>query len=165
MPAPCNPDNPVAAQIIASCEASFPAKRGDCNQFLKAALAPFLPTAYFGDLNADGIVALLQAPGSGWTQTREIATVIAAAQAGNVVVAGMNSTALGAAHGHVAVVVGCDGQASGTAIVPIGYAGSLGNPAAQIAGARLSGTFPASMVRSQGLDYFIRPAEMGSATA
>lgn len=163
MTAPCNPDNQIAAHIIASCEASFPAYRGDCNQFLKAALAPFLPPAYFGDLNADGIVAMLLAPGSGWTQTREIAAAIAAAQAGSLVVAGMNSTALGAAHGHVAVVVGCDGEASGTTIVPIGYAGSLGNPAAQIAGARLSGTFPAAMVRSQGLDYYIRPAEAGSA--
>jgi hypothetical protein len=158
MTAPCNPDNPVAAQIIAHCESSFPAKRGDCNQFLKAALAPFLPAAYFGDLNADGIVTMLQATGSGWTQTRAIVEAITAAQAGSVVVAGMNSTVLGAAHGHVAVVVGCAGQASGATIVPIGYAGSLENPAAQIAGARLSGTFPASMVRSQGLDYYIRPA-------
>src|ERR1700761_2254731 len=105
MTVPCNPDNPVAAQIIASCEASFPANRGDCNQFLKAALAPFLPPNYFGELNADGIVALLQAPGAGWTQTRAIATAIAGAKAGGVVVAGMNSTALDAAHGHVAVVV------------------------------------------------------------
>ena len=156
MPVPCNPDNPVAAQIIASCEASFPANRGDCNQFLKAALAPFLPPDYFGDLNADGIVAMLQAPGSGWTRTRAIAETIAAAKAGGVVVAGMNSAALNASHGHVAVVVGCDGQASGSTIVPIGYAGSLGNPDAQIAGARLSGTFPASMVRSEGLDYYLK---------
>ncbi len=163
MPVPCNPDNPVAAQIIASCEASFPATRGDCNQFLKAALAPFLPPGYFGDRNADGIVAMLQAPDSGWIWTCAIAEAITAAKAGDLVVAGMNSTALGAAHGHVAVAVGCDGQASGSTIVPIGYAGSLGNPAAQIAGARLSGTFPASMVRSEGLDYYIRPPQASPA--
>jgi len=156
MPVPCNPDNQVAAQIIASCEASFPANRGDCNHFLKAALAPFLPTAYFGNLKADAIVAKLQATGSGWSQTRAISQAIIAAKAGSLVIAGMTSTTRGAAHGHVAVVVGCDGQAHGKTTVPIGYAGSLGNTSAQICGAKLSGTFPAALVQSEGLDYYIR---------
>lgn len=159
MTAPCSPDNPIAGQIIECCEASFPANRGDCNQFLKAALGPFLPAGYFYGLNADGIVTKMQAANSGWTRTREIAMAIESAKAGYIVVAGMTSTVLGAAHGHVAVVVGCDGQASGSTIVPVGYAGSLGNPAAQIDGARLSGTFAASLVRSEGLDYYIRPSQ------
>jgi len=56
----------------------------------------------------------------------------------------------------VAVVVGCDGQPSGDTIVPLGYAGSLGNPAAELDGGRLSGTFAATLVRSEGLDYYFK---------
>jgi hypothetical protein len=156
MPLPCNPANAVANQILQSCDAVFAANQGDCNQFLKTASAPFLPAGYFGALNADGIVALLQDPAKDWVNTRDIATAIARAQAGDLVVAAMNSAALGSDHGHLAIVVGCPGQASGGTIVPICYAGSLGNPAAQIAGARLSGTFPATMVRAQGIDYYIK---------
>lgn len=156
MPLPCNPANTGANQILQSCDAAFAANRGDCNQFLKAASAPFLPANYFGVLDADGIVTLLQDPANGWGGTRDIATAIAQAQAGDLVVAAMNSAVLGSDHGHLAIVVGCSGHASGGTIVPIGYAGSLGNPAAQIAGARLSGTFPATMVRESGIDYYIK---------
>ncbi len=159
MPAPCMPVDAVAAKIIDSCDAAFPANCGDCNQFLKAALSDFMAPAYFDGLNADGIVAKLQDPGGGWTATRTIQTAIAMAKSGNVVVAGMTSNALGQAHGHVAVVVGCDGQQSGGTTVPVGYAGSLGNPAAQLDGGRLSGTFAAQLVRSEGLDYYFKAPE------
>jgi len=159
MPAPCIPPNIVAKQIIDSCEASFPAHRGDCNQFVKAALGPFLVVDYFGALNADGIVGKLKQASEGWTCSRKIADAIAMAKAGHVVIAGMTSIALGQHHGHVAVVVGCDGQASGEVTVPVGYAGSIENPATQIDGARLSGTVAATMVRSEGLDYYFKPPD------
>ncbi len=159
MSARCTPPNIVAKQIIDSCEASFPAHRGDCNQFVKAALGPFLVVDYFGDLDADGIVGKMKQGGEGWTCSRKIADAIAAAKAGHVVIAGMTAAALGQHHGHVAVVVGCDGQASSEVTVPVGYAGSLENPAAQLDGGRLSGTFAATMVRSEGLDYYFKPPD------
>jgi hypothetical protein len=153
MTVPCTPANVVAMKVIACCEAAFPANRGDCGQFLKAAIGGFLTDGYLDVGDADAIVGKLK---SEWTPTRDIPTAIAAAQSGQLVVAGMTAAELGQHHGHVAVVVGCDGQVSGSVRVPIGYAGSLGNPAAQIAGARLSGTFLASMVQDQEIDYFLR---------
>src|SRR6185312_15974869 len=159
MPAPCIPPNIVAKQIIDSCEASFPVHRGDCNHFVKAALGPFLVADYFGALDADGIVGKLKQTSEGWTCSRKIVDAIAMAKAGYVVIAGMNSAALGQHHGHVAVVVGCDGQISGKVTVPVGYAGSLESPAAQLDGGRLSGTFATTMVRSEALDYYFKPPD------
>ncbi len=159
MPVPCVPDNIVAKLIIDSCAANFAAHCGDCNQFLKAALGGFLAEGYLDGLDADGIVGKLQAADQCWTVSRDIPTVIAQAKAGQLVVAGMTAAALAQGHGHVAVVVGCDGQASGGTIVPMGYAGALGNPAAQLDGGRLSGTFAASMVRAGELDYYFKAPE------
>jgi hypothetical protein len=156
MPVPCTPADNAARAIIESCDAKFAANCDDCNKFLKAALSDFLAEGYLDGLNADAIVAKLKSDGEGWGTSRSIATVIAQAKAGKVVVAGMTSAALGQSHGHVAVVVGCDGQPSGDAIVPLGYAGSLDNPAARLDGGRLSGTFEATMVRSGKLDYYFR---------
>jgi len=155
MAGPCTPDNPIAQQILESCEACFPDNSDDCNKFLRAALSGFLVAGYLDNLNADAIVGKLQNPGDGWATSREISTVIAMAKSGNIAVAGMTSTSLGQNHGHVAVVVGCDGQVSGDTVVPIGYAGSL-DPAARLSGGRLSGTFRATLVRSQGLDYYFK---------
>jgi hypothetical protein len=154
MAVPCVPDDAVAKQIIASCDANFAANADDCNKFLKAALGDFLTPGYLDGLDADGILSKLKDPTEGWTTSRAIATAISMAQSGNVVIAGMRSIALGQTHGHVAVVVGCDGQRSGDTIVPLGYAGSLGNPRARLDGGRLSGTF--TLVRSEGLDYYYR---------
>jgi len=154
--APCVPEDAVARQIIARCEACFDTHRGDCNQFLKAALADFLATDYFAGLDADAIVTKLRSPAAGWTATRKITDAIVAAKAGHLVVAGMTAAALRQHHGHVAVVVGCDGQISGTVMVPLGYAGALDNPPAQLRGGRLSGTFDADLVRSEGLDYYAK---------
>src|SRR5262245_4742554 len=146
MPVPCTPAHDVARAIIESCDTNFEPNCGDCNKFLKAALNAFLADGYLDGLNADQIVGKLKSSGQGWGTSRSIATAIEQAKAGNVVVAGMTSAALGQSHGHVAVVVGCDGQKSGDTIVPLGYAGSLDNPAARLAGGRLSGTFAATTV-------------------
>jgi len=156
MPVPCTPAAAVAKAIIASCDAQFAANCDDCNKFLKAALSDFLVEGYLEGLNADAIVTKLKSDGEGWGTSRSIAAAIAQAKAGKVVVAGMTSAALGQKHGHVAVVVGCDGKPSGEAIVPLGYAGSLDNPAARLDGGRLSGTFEATMVRSEKLDYYFK---------
>ena len=156
MPVPCTPADEVARAIIESCAAKFAANCDDCNKFLKAALSEFLAEGYLDGLNADAIVNKLKSDGGGWGTSRSIATAIAQAKAGKVVVAGMTSAALGQSHGHVAVVVGCDGRPSGETIVPLGYAGSLGNPAARLDGGRLSGTFEATMVRSEKLDYYFK---------
>jgi hypothetical protein len=153
------PDNPVAKQIIACCAQAFPANNGDCVKFLNAALSAFMPPGYLNGLDADAVVGKLQSPTAGWTRSRAIGEAIAQAKSGNLVIAGMTSAALGQGHGHVAVTVGLDGQQSGGTIVPLGYAGSLGNASARIAGARLSGTFPAALVRGQGLDYYFKPPD------
>jgi hypothetical protein len=158
MTVPCVPNDPVANQILQSCAANFAANNDDCNRFLKAALLQFLETGYLDGLNADAIVGKLRAGGSGWTATRSIGNAISQAKTGNIVVAGMTSADLHDSHGHVAVVVGCDGQVSGDTIVPMGYAGSL-SAAGRLEGGRLSGTFAASLVRSEGLDYYIRPPD------
>jgi hypothetical protein len=156
MALPCIPDDAVAKQIIDSCAAAFAENSGDCNKFLKAALLEFLVAGYLDNLDADGIVGKLQSQGQGWTRSRDIGTAITKAKSGNVVVAGMTSTSLGQHHGHVAVVVGCDGQPSGGTIVPVGYAGSLESAEARIEGAKLSWTFAATLVQSQELDYYFK---------
>ena len=159
MATPCAPDNAVAKKILDHCAANFDANQGDCNKFLKAALADFLVIGYFDGLDADEIVGKMRQPGEGWTTSRKIDVAISSAKGGNVVIAGMTSVALGESHGHVAVVVGCDGQTSGQTIVPLGYAGSLGNPGARLDGGRLSGTFSAKMVRSEQLNYYFKPPD------
>jgi hypothetical protein len=155
MPVPCTPNNSAAVAILNSCAAAFPANSTDCNHFLKASLGKFLVAGYLDGLDADQIVQKMQAGIGGWANSRQIADAIAMAKGGNLVVAGMTSASLGQSHGHVAVVVGCDGQLSGAVAVPMGYAGSL-VAAARLNGGRLSGTFAARLVRSEGLDYYFK---------
>ena len=159
MASPCVPDNAVASKILASCAAAFAANSDDCNKFLKAALADFLPENYLSNLDADDIVGKLQRQSEGWKTSRKIDTAIAMAKSGNMVVAGMTSAALKQHHGHVAVVVGCDALSTGGGPVPVGYAGSLGNQAARIEGDRMSLTFLATLVHSEGLDYYFKPPD------
>jgi hypothetical protein len=157
MPVPCTPANTTALNITQSCDNTWAANNDDCNKFVKAALGSFLAAAYFDGLNADGIVGKMKTAAEGWTMTTAIADAIGGAKDGKVVIAGMTSAELGDTHGHLAVVVGCDGQVSGTVTVPVGYAGAL-NPIARLDGGRLSGTFQAEMVRSEGINYFIKAA-------
>jgi hypothetical protein len=156
MAAPCVPVDPGAKQILDSCAAAFADNKDDCNKFLKAALSGFLPVGYLDNLDADGIVGKLRSQAEGWDTSRTIDIAIAKAKSGNLVVAGMTGASLGQHHGHLAVVVGCDGLPSAGTTVPVGYAGSLGNPAAQIEGASLSRTFEATLVRSEGVDYYFK---------
>lgn len=61
---PCQPANDTAQKIMRTCDDVFDENRDDCNHFVNAA-----STAYFGNvfdgLDADGIIALLNASPSG----------------------------------------------------------------------------------------------------
>lgn len=156
-----------AEKIIAKCVEAYAVHRGDCVDFVAEVVRHFLEGPGFdGAVLADEVVRRLRAAGSPWKQSYDIARAIAAAKAGDLVLAGLSSRELDAAHGHLALVIGVDGQRSGAVIVPIAYAGSIGRAA--IAGKRLSGSFPAALVRNAKVEYFIRtpdtePAASGMA--
>lgn len=156
---PCIPANDTANRIAQSCEDSWSAHNNDCNHFVKAAVGRFLETGYFDGLNADGIVEKLKTASDAWKRTTAIDDAIAAAKDGNIVIAGMSSIELNDTDGHLAVVIGCDGEQSGSVNVPMGYAGSL-RTSARLAGGRLSSTFNAELVRSERLNYFITAPEV-----
>jgi len=156
----CDPSNEISKKILAQCVLNHTgSNRNDCNVFLKAVAKNFFGDSIFSGLDANGILAAVKSTGSGWTIKTGVGSIneaIKAAQEGKFVGAGMTSTELNDPdHGHIAIIVGCDGQMSGNKIVPIGYAGSL-NSSAIIAGARLSGTFPATKVRNEDVTYFFR---------
>lgn len=144
-------------QIIAQCAIAFEANSDDCNKYLKAVAALFFePDLFTGPgMNADAIVAELR-QSEDWTQLgTSHDAAIQEAQAGEFVIGGMASNELSSAHGHVAVIVGDEGQRSGTIVVPICYAGSL-NPSARVERRRVSETFGAKPARESRISYFSR---------
>ena len=153
-------------EILSECALAFAANSDDCNKYLKAVCAAFFePDLFSGpSMNADAIVAQMRGSADWTSLATDHASAIAAAKAGQVVVAGMTSGELGDSHGHLAVVVGDDGQLSGTVVVPICYAGAL-NPAARVQRKRVSETFPALMARTSKISYFARGVEMLPAVA
>jgi hypothetical protein len=158
-------DPAVAQQIIAECVAEFADNQGDCNQFLKAVANHFFQSTGFDGKNADGIIAYAQNSPTGWVDLQgDPSVAITTAKNGDFVFAGMTSTALNQNNGHVAVVVGEDGQPSGAppVTVPMCYAGSLGGAA--ISDGKISETFPAIAARNGQVQYFsktpdIQPSE------
>jgi hypothetical protein len=152
---PCTPANETAKKIMQNCDDVFEKEQFDCNKFMKAAASPFFGDIFKG-LDADGIIALLGKESSGWTMTTVRDTCVAKAQAGHFVIAGMTAADLGQNNGHLAVVIACPQEASGTTTVPIGYAGSIGAASARIRGARLSGTFPKQKVWDEEISYFYK---------
>lgn len=150
----------TADQIIAQCALDYPTSNDDCNKFLKAVAKVFFePDLFTGvGMSADGIIAQMNAQGA-WSKLGKTHTdAIAAAKAGKFVVAGMTSTELSSDHGHLAVVVGDDGQLSGNVLVPICYAGSL-SANARIARGRVSGTFGATVAQQSKISYFSRAVD------
>lgn len=148
-------------KIIAECAIAFAANSTDCNKYLKAVTAVFFePDLFTGpNMNADAIVGALRSS-TDWTQLgTSHAQAINRAKNGEFVVAGMTSTELGSSNGHVAIIVGDDGQLSGTALVPICYAGSL-NAAARVERKRVSETFGATFARESKIRYFARTPEV-----
>lgn len=146
--------HPRSDKIIAQCELAWPTHKGDCVEFASAVLKHFFSAPDFdGQVLADKIVADLRKSAK-WTRTTSIATAIARAKSGDFVLAGLRAAELGSAHGHLAIVAGLDGQPSQSVIVPIGYAGSIGGH--PVCRERLSGTFKASLVRAEKVDYFYR---------
>lgn len=147
-------------EILAECALAFRTSSNDCNKYVKAVSSAFFdPDLFTGpNMNADGVIALLQ-DSADWTQlNKSHREAIAKAKMGFFVIAGMTSTELQSSNGHLAVVVGDDGQMSGTELVPICYAGSL-NPAARVQRKRVSETFGAQVARESKISYFARPVQ------
>jgi hypothetical protein len=151
-------------EILAECALAFSANSDDCNKYLKAVSAPFFDSAPFAapDMNADAIVHLLRTSGEWTLLGTSHEQAIDNAKAGLFVIAGMTSTDLRSTHGHLAVVVGDDGELSGLVRVPICYAGSL-NPAARVQRKRVSETFGAQAARSSEIGYFARSVQTAPA--
>lgn len=145
-------------QILAECAIRFDEASDDCNKFVKRVAAAFFePDLFTGpQMNADAIIQETEAR---WTSLENShVRAIAEAKAGSFVIAGMTSTDLSATHGHLAVVVGLDGELSGTVVVPICYAGSL-SAGARVQRRRVSETFPAAAARSGQVRYFSKSPE------
>jgi len=150
--------HPRADKIIAQCELAYPMYKGDCVDFAADVIKHFFTVPDFdGTVLADTVVADLRTTPT-WRRTRSIPAAIAAAKSGDFVVAGLRAAELSSAHGHLAIIAGVDGQVSGTVVVPIGYAGSIGGSPIKLA--RLSGTFKATLVRAEAVDYFIRTPDL-----
>lgn len=147
-------------EILAECALAFGANSEDCNKYLKAVSGPFFdPDLFTGpSMNADAIVTLLRAAADWTSLGTSHDKAIADAKAGKFVVAGMTSAELQSTNGHLGVVVGDDGQMSGTVRVPICYAGSL-NPAARVQRKRVSETFGAQVARDSKISYFSRDVQ------
>ncbi|WP_398308968.1 L,D-transpeptidase [Zoogloea sp.] len=151
---PCMPTNAGAKRILQTCDDVFEGSKHDCNLFVKAASRPYFGDIFSG-LDADGIISKLADASSGWSVTKSIVDSVNHAIAGDFVIGGMTSKQLGDSHGHLAVVVGCPSQPSGSTRVPIGYAGSVGG--VSIRGDRLTATFKAQFVRDEKISYFWKP--------
>ncbi|WP_434616457.1 hypothetical protein [Azospirillum sp. B2RO_4] len=91
-----------AAEIIAACEDEWPANKADCNAFVKDVAARF-KVILTGQ--ADDIVTQIQ--GAGWQQLRDGIEAKQAADAGKLVIGGLQGSkqADPSPHGHVVVVV------------------------------------------------------------
>lgn len=156
----------VAEKIIAECAIAFPSNSDDCNKYVKAVAAVFFePDLFSGPgMNADAIIGEMVSSSEWMSLGKSHANAIRAAKAGRFVVAGMTSTELDSAHGHLAVVVGVDGQDSGTILVPICYAGGL-NANARVQNKRVSETFGATLARASKISYFSRAPQTVPAMA
>lgn len=147
-------------EILAECALAFGANSEDCNKYVKAVSGPFFdPDLFTGPgMNADAIVAFLRTSADWTSLGTSHEQAIAKAKAGQFVVAGMTSAELQSTNGHLAVVVGDDGQMSGTVRVSICYAGSL-NPAARVQRKRVSETFGTQVARDSKISYFSRDVQ------
>jgi hypothetical protein len=149
--------NPTATKVIEACVREFPGNQGDCNHFLKAVAAHFFPPTEFAGtaMTADAIIGQLIV-NNAWSKLgTSHESAVREASEGKFVIAGMTSTELSSAHGHVAIVIGDPAQLSGNVPVPICYAGSL-NSSARVQRRRISETFPAADARNNRIAYFSR---------
>lgn len=144
-----------ADKIIAKCVEAHAMHRQHAVAFVAELLRHFLeqPGVHVG-MRADEVLHQLQRPDSGWRQCTDIAQAIAAAKAGQLVLAGLSGAELGSADGHLALVIGVDGRLAGSVVVPLAYAGAPDRRA--IAERRLTDTLPADVVRTQTLPYYLR---------
>lgn len=150
----------VRDEILAECAIAFSANSDDCNKYVKAVAGPFFdPDIFTGPgMTADAIVRQLRSSADWAVLGTAHDKAVAEAKRGRFVLAGMTSEELNSTNGHLAVVVGDEGQLSGSVIVPICYAGSL-NAAARVQRKRVSETFGAQVARDGKISYFSRVAQ------
>jgi hypothetical protein len=134
-----------------------PLPKEDCNCYVKNACRQLVTSLSFDapSYDADAILSALAATGSGWTAVgKDPDRAIASAAQGLVVVAGMSSSELSEAHGHLAVVI-VGKEASGTLQreMPLCCAGAL-NPSARVYRRGVHFTFPVRKALS--IRYFTR---------
>lgn len=150
----------TADEIRSECASTFAANSDDCNKFVKGVTRRFFEPDLFqgADMNADAIIADMHSSAD-WTDlAKSHDQAIAEAKAGKFVVAGMTSAEIGGTNGHLAIIVGDDGEKSGKVIVPICYAGSL-NVAARVQRQKVSRTFRATDAQEGKINYFSRATQ------
>lgn len=137
--------NASAKKVVSACEAQWEANKTDCNKFLKAVAAQLGITDFSALTNADSIVNYLESSPTGWTRLNrgDHGPAHAQAVAGAFVVAGLLSTDMNRAHGHLSVVTCGNMEHSGSDALdyPRGYWGTLGGVGDQCKG--LNYSFPA----------------------
>ena len=111
----------ITEKIRGECATQFATQSGDCNAFVKAVSARFFDSPLFqgNNMNADAIIAQMGGSAVWDDLAMDHSKAISDAKAGRFVIAGMTSTELGSSHGHLAIIVGDDGQAPGTVTVPL----------------------------------------------
>lgn len=130
-------DQPNNTQA-SNCAAFTERPNRDCNCFVKNAVRGFFRTTQAfdkTDTDADSVVDILSDPANGWIEVpnpdgdgtlRTADAIVAFNSKGKVVIAGMKSGDLGAANGHVAVVVaGTEHAGAANLNVPMCTAGSI----------------------------------------
>jgi hypothetical protein len=149
-PAPLPKDTTGANLSKLSSEGfGSPALRGDCNKFLRAVGHAYGVPIPGG--NADAILKSISGD-KNW-QSVSAADAQKLANEGKFVVAGMDSGALHATHGHVAVVVSGTSQKAGDGnFYPMVACGSLGGPTGQSDGSKSAGAV-FNMNYRQGIKY------------
>jgi hypothetical protein len=134
-----------------------PIPKEDCNCYIKNACRQFVTALPFDTpaFDADAIIGELARTGSGWNSVgTDPDAAAAAANAGNVVVAGLTSNELGENNGHVAlVVIGTEYSGTWGRDLPRCVAGAI-NPVARVKDRGVQFSFPAK--KAMEIRYFSR---------
>jgi hypothetical protein len=130
--------DPKAQKVIDNCTYDWPANQGNCSGFVKAVCDGLGVAMSAGQ--ADAIVAYFRDSTNGWTAItdqkdgsgnvtqRKEEGAKEAADNGNLVLCGLTSAELGAANGHVAVIISAAliFSSSNNDYYPVAYWGTLG---------------------------------------
>jgi hypothetical protein len=154
-------DQTTPGTNCASVGGKSPLPKEDCNCYIKNSTRPFVSSRPFDDpsFDADAIIGELGRAGSGWTALgANPDAAMTRANAGDIVIAGMTSSQLSEAHGHLAFVV-IDKEFSGTwnRSFPRCCAGAL-NAGARVNNRGVHFTFPTQ--KAMGIRYFARTPDV-----